>query len=119
MKHRSPVLRQDYAEFGALAGGVGELDLAAVVGDDPVGDGEAQAGAALFGGVEGGEDAVQRLERDAASCVGDLDADGVPAVELAPGDLYRQLTPAPHGIEGVQQDVDEDLLELLPVSEEH
>jgi len=109
------VLRQYHPELDAVTGLVHDLDLATVVGDDSVGDGEPEPGAVLLGRVEGGEDAAQRLDRDAAAGVGDPHADGFLAVHLVGPRMHHQLAAAPHGVDGVQDDVDEHLLQLLTV----
>lgn len=44
--------------------------------DNPVGDGESQAGPCFFGGVEGVEDPGKFLGRDALTRVCDVDDDG-------------------------------------------
>ena len=61
---------------GAGADGAFHMDLAGVLLNDAVRDGEAQAGAALvarlcLGGEEGIVDALQMLGRDAGAGVGD------------------------------------------------
>src|SRR5581483_11666163 len=58
--------RKAQDEFGALADAALDLDRAAVALDDPLRDRQAEAGALGLRGVEGDEDAVQRVLGDAA-----------------------------------------------------
>lgn len=70
-------LGQPDHEFG-IAGLGGEADAAIVLGgDDAAGDIEPEAGSDTdgFGGVEGLENLLAMLGRDAAALVGDADAD--------------------------------------------
>ena len=79
-------------EDGALVGGAGGPDAAAVLGDDAATDGEAKAGAAhsaRVGGVallEAIEDVLQLTGRDAASLITHFD-DGFVVVEIARGEM--------------------------------
>src|ERR1017187_3696184 len=73
------VEREPDAEGGAAADLAFEFDAAAVGADNPLHDHQAQAGAFLLGGIEGLEDPVDLLLRNAAASVGDADPDAVGA----------------------------------------
>src|SRR5207247_1304378 len=82
--------RQVDDEGRALTLGALHGDLAVVLLDDAISDGETETGAfaELLRGEEGIEDPLDESRRDARTVVGDLDPDHV-AVDLAPD---RELT---------------------------
>ncbi len=93
--------------------------------DDPLADGEAEPGSLLLGRVERDEDALPGLGWDPGAGVAEVDLDaGVaeaglpPAGELVAGERGCDAEgPAPgHGLEGVERQVEEDLLQLLGVA---
>src|SRR5208283_5273962 len=101
---------------GAGADRAFDMDFAGVFLNDAVADGEAQAGAALvsgqsLGGKEGIVDALEMLGSDAGAGVGDVGFD------LAIDDSSDAQSPAArHGVFGVQQQIEEDLLQLAGVA---
>src|SRR3989338_369136 len=101
-------------ERSALAGARAAVDGAAVLLDDAVADGQAQAGAPAggLGGEEGVVDLAQVLRGDADAGVADLDLDAAVVVAGADGELAALR----HGVAGVDQQVQEDLLELAGVA---
>src|SRR4051794_13892597 len=98
---------------GPLALGAGQVDLAAVVADDAGDDGEAEAGplAPLLGGEERVEDGVQVLEGDPAALVDDLERD----LGAGPAGAQPEQASGVGGVAGVEQQVDQHLLQLIGV----
>ena len=86
-----------------------DVDAAVVLLDDGVADGQAQPGALAdaLGREERIEDAGAVLGPDARARVGDADDLG-PVLDREPD---PELAAPGHGVEGVEDDVDEDLLE--------
>src|SRR3954451_22214530 len=115
-------LGEDDAEGGAAADGAGDFDAALVVFDDFLADGEAEAGAlgfALLGGALGGEEGLEDLGEelfgDAGAGVDHLEA-GFLGLAAERGGLDREgAALAEHGVAGVDQEVEEHLLELYGV----
>ena len=119
--------REAQDELGALADAALHLDGAAVALHDALRDGQAQAGALGLRRVEGDEDAVERVLRDARAGVGEAHLDLVGRVarrRVAERELHRRVRPAGahhqpaavgHGLHRVERQVDEHLLELLGV----
>src|SRR5665213_507072 len=113
--------REFEAELGAFADGAVDVDLAGVLLHDAVGDGEAEAGAfalAFLGGALGGEegvvDAAEGFGGHAGTVVGDADFDDAGAVLGGEGDAAGAAVL--HGVLGVHQEVDENLLELAEIA---
>ncbi len=105
-----------------MLGLAGDFDPAAVLGDDAVDGGEAEAGAfALFlGGEEGVEDFGDDFGWDTGAGIGDGEADeGAGAAvgvgfefvggELGVGGGERDGTAVGHGVAGIDGEVDDDL----------
>jgi len=99
------------AEGGATADLAFKLDATAVGTDDTLNDHQAQAGALLLGGVEGLEDAVDLLLRNAAAGVSHANPDAVGAL----AGLQGERAAFGHGLQGILDEVDEDLLDLRRV----
>ena len=106
-------------EGGSLADFAFDLDSAVVVFDDFLADGEAQAGAVgfvgaggAFGGEEGLEDFGHELFGDAGAAVDDLDFDLVFDQRRLDGEGAAF---AEHGLAGVDEEIEEDLLDLYAV----
>ena len=100
------------APAGTLAMGV---DLAAVIGDDPVRDGKAQAGSLSDGaaGEEGFEQVFKNVFGHAASVVGECQFR--PAIATGQVDSHDARVFL-DTIEGVGEEVEHDLLEFLGVN---
>src|SRR5207245_10184519 len=79
--------------------------------DDAVADRESQAGAATcgFGGEEGVEDAREIFALDAEARVGDFDFD----VAVIRGAAHFEHAAGRHGVLGIQEEVQEDLLQAI------
>src|ERR1043166_1894816 len=118
--------RQFDGEACAVAGAAVGADCAAVLLDDLFGDGEAEARALLLGGEERLEDARAGLVVHAGAAVFDLDARGgrrfagYAVVPVADGErgalgLDDEGGFGGAGVEGVGEEVDEDLAELVGV----
>src|SRR6201996_4624726 len=99
---------------GAAAGSAVDLQAAAMVFDDAVDDGHADAGAAVEERLEGGEKVGTLRLRHATAAVDHLDAAEV-AVE-APD--QPEGAAVGHGAHGVARQVPEDLADLVGVGEE-
>ncbi len=105
-------------EGGALAGGAGGPDAAAVLVDDAATDGEAEAGAAQGAGVggvallEAVEDVFELVGGDAAALVADLD-EGFAVVEIAGGEV--DLAAGGRELDGVRDEVVERLQDAVGV----
>src|SRR5450432_3763267 len=106
-------------ELGSLARLGVHADLACMLLNDSVGDGQAQARAtrlALTRGVFGGEERVINpvdvLRRDAAAAVTDVDLHGI-TVDC--GDAQRP-TLARHGVLSVEEQVQKHLLQLACIA---
>src|SRR3569832_56976 len=99
---------------GPLAGSAVQADLAGVVADDAGDDRQPQPRplAALLRREERVEDGVQVLGRDAVAAIGDLE------LHLS---VRQPMGPAGHhavgfgGVAGVQQQIDDDLLQLIGI----
>ena len=105
-------------EFGSPFGAVGHGDPPAVVRDDPVGDGESEAGAGLLGGEERVEDGVDDIQGDAAAGVGDLHRHGAIAVEKCGGGLDGQGAAGVHDFVSVAEEIYEDVPQVLAIPKE-
>ncbi len=114
---------QDDGEGGAFAQLGFDFDAAFVVFDDFLADGQAQAGAfgfafsgGAFGGEEGLEDSGDELVGDAGAAVDHLNQNfGVGGIaEAFDGE---RAAAAEHGLAGVDQEIEEDLLELNGIAE--
>ena len=103
-------------EAGALAGRGFETDGATVVVDDLGDDREAEAYAFFFRGEEWIEDLFAGLGRDAGAGVFDDDCDSGPHVLRFGRDGNVEPAAAFHGLIGVGDEVDEDLLAELGVN---
>src|SRR5258708_13714120 len=103
-----------HRELGALPDLGDHVDLASMRGDDLVRDMETQArsGADLLGGEEGLEDLPHVLRRDAPARISDPDAG---LLVLDPG-AEMDVALLRNGLAGIDQQIDEDLLEALPVA---
>ena len=104
---------QDDPDERPLADFALELDPAAVLGDDPVADAQAEAGppADRFRGEEGVEDLRPHLVRNAAAVVGDLDHH---VVHDRPGrdpEGPLPLAAVIDGLDGVHQELKEHLVD--------
>ena len=98
-------------EAGALSNRAEQADGAAVLLDDPAGRGQAQSRAAFLGGEVDLKDGVDVLRRDTRARVGDLDLHA-----LVPGrGADDQLAAFRHGLLGVEDDVQQRLLEQIRV----
>jgi hypothetical protein len=95
-----------------VAGGTVELNTPAVFVDDSLYDPEAQAGAMLFGGEEGIKDALEMFLGDPAPGV--LYRNTQTRVILGGGNEERTTAPV-HGLDAVQEEVQEDLAQLLGI----
>ena len=81
-----------------------DADLAAVVADDAVHDGEAEAGAARLGREVGREQLGARLVAEAGAVVGDLELDA--AVDGARATRMRPPAGATHRVARVLDEVE-------------
>lgn len=106
-------------ELAALAGRAFDGNLAAHQVEETLGDGQAQAGAAIAAGggaislAEGIEDVLLLLGRDADAFVADAEFEVVFA-----GDQNAQTNAAGFGeFDGIAQQVEEDLLEAQRIAE--
>ena len=102
--------RQGDPDLRTFADRALDVDRSAVVGDDAVGDGQAQSGPTFLqpGREEGVEDLVDDLFRDADALVTDLDHGSLCFAQR--GDRH-DLRPV-GGLAGVANQIDEGLLEL-------
>src|SRR5467141_474297 len=103
--------RQAEGERRAEARGAADVDLAAVLLDDPVDEGESEPGPLRLGGEERLEDVGQVVGPDAFAAVGHRDFQAVT------NDLGRdaELAALRHRLEGIQAEVPQHLPELLGV----
>lgn len=106
---------------GCAVWGLGmELEASAVVGDDPFGEGEAEAGAVGFGREEGVEETSLDVLGDAGAVVGDFEDDGVLGGAVEAGGMGEgtegDMAVVGDAVGGVLDEVDEGLGELLVVS---
>src|SRR5882672_2914895 len=103
-------------KFGAAAGAVFGMHVAAKILHDAVGDGESEAEALAdrLRGHERIEDALDHLGGNARAVVSDADADHV--LRAAHLDADRGLLDVGHGIERIGDEIDQHLLELHGVS---
>src|SRR6185369_11166498 len=104
--------RDGDGEDGAGAGRAADEDVAAVVTDDAVNDGQAEAGALGLGGEVGREELGARLLAEAGAVVGHLELDA--PLGDARGDANAAAA-AGHGVARVLDEVDDDLGELLAI----
>src|SRR5512133_2617106 len=96
-------LLQGHGEDGASVGRATIADVPAVLGDDPGGDGEAEAVPLPLRREERLEDMGAEIRRDPGAGVGDLD-DDVPVARARPDGEAAALA---HRLAGVQADVQE------------
>jgi hypothetical protein len=113
---------EEDGEGGAFADFAFDLDVAVVVFDDFLADGEAEACAVgfvaaggAFGGEEGLEDFWHQFFGDAGAVVDDLDFDLVFALGGFDGE---RAAFSEHGLAGVDEKIEEDLLYLDAVGED-
>src|SRR5262245_24611560 len=116
--------RQHDAEDRPRAGRAAEVDRAAVVFHDLVGEGQAEPGARLLGREERVEDTIRLGHRDAGPRIFDLDADAasectaarrVHAVAIGPGHTEGQPAAGPHGLQRIGDHVDDGAVQSLLV----
>src|SRR5512137_919190 len=90
-------------------------DVSVVLPDDIEDNGEPQAGPLVLCGIEWLKDLVQSILRDPLPRVGHRDRDRVGSRTNSDTDLPLSV----HGICGVQEQIDEDLLQLVRIRAEH
>src|SRR5262249_51196594 len=97
------VARQAHGEHGTAAGAVVGADAAAVLLDDLLGDGEAEAGAALLARRVRFEPALVESRRQSGAVVGDAELYPEPAVvpDLARRHLDARLALGGHRLERI------------------
>src|SRR5208283_1835682 len=110
----SPGYRQFQPEASSAIRPVGNFDRAAMLLNDTVRDGKTEAGAFVrtLGGEEGIVDAAEMLGRDAVAGIRYVDLDGA----AFPPRANFQSASARHGVAGVEEEIQEDLLELARVA---
>src|SRR6185369_6788546 len=118
--------RQHDAKDGPAADGIAEVDAAAVVLDDLVGQRQSETGPPGLGAEEGIEHTVGVGGWNADAGVLDLDAHPAGAgwrpapgphevVVVAPAHPQREVSPGGHGVERVAHEVDQRLVDRLGV----
>ena len=104
-------------EAGAALGIIDGPEAAVVFLDDGVADGEAHAHAGGFGGEEGLEDAAELVGAEAGAGIGNGGADGFRG--FGPGANGKESflgVLGEHGVDGVDDEVEDDLLEFDQVA---
>ncbi len=102
-------------EDGPPAGDRLHPDPPTVTPDDALADGESQADPPLLRGEERDEDLLERLAADPLSRVPDGDAHRVAGIAFDPGGPDRQRAALRHRLDGVDGNVQDDLMDLLLV----
>ena len=102
------------AEGGALLRDAATGEIARVLRDDVGGDGEAEAGTAFLGGEEGIEDALLIFGAYACALVNDFDGERGGGSGAA--DAHHVC--AVRGLDCIEDEVEEDLLELFGITVE-
>src|SRR5690348_16654972 len=107
---------QENQEAGAGGNVVFDAQSAVMLGDYSAGDGEAEAGAAFFGGKVRQEQAVFVLGRNAVAGVGDFDFDGLGVVDGTRRDGDAAKLRAFKGFSGIVHQIDDDAANEFGVS---
>ena len=106
----------EHGKFRPACGVVPDANLAAVIGDNPVGDRQAQTGAVALGGKERTEDAAFQLRGDPAAGIGNPDGDRPLLPQVRRSDGHLQHPAGMHHVERIVEEVDKDLFQLLAIS---
>ena len=91
-----------------------DIDAAPVGGDDALGNGQAEAGAAWFLRNEWLEDPALLVGGDAGSCIRHANQD----FAVAAPDLQGEMAAPMHGLDPIAGDVPEDLRQLVSIEGE-